>query len=77
MKNNYEILCELREKGLLMPCVRSGIISSKFIDYIDAYEEFIDLVDSGVHKMQAYYQVAETLRRSHVQVMRMIKTMSS
>lgn len=54
----YENIQELKSKGLLKQSIDNGIISPVYLDYVDIYESFLKLRESGEYKMQCYYAIA-------------------
>ena len=72
-----ELIKELRESGLLMRCVRHGLISTKFIGWIEIYQKYRAECAAGVSNSQAAFNVAQQAGVSERTVYNVIAVMES
>lgn len=77
MSTTYEHLCELSSKGLFKIMLSKGLIPVKYLNDKEMYERFLELINLGENKMDAYFQTSIEFKCSSKTVERVVLKMES
>ena len=75
MVNTYEVLCELKESGVLHELLKKGIVAITYLDFMSIYETFNKFMDTGIGKMESYHMTGIEHNVHYRSVMYAIKKM--
>lgn len=71
----YELVCELEERGLLQECINRGIVPITIAGNKLMYEIYLKHYEETGLKMDAYSRTAEEFRVTERTVERVVKKM--
>lgn len=72
----YETIKALKATGLFKESIKNGLISSIYIDYCSVFQEYIQLMESGNKKMDAYFILSESHSVSESTIRNIIRLLS-
>lgn len=71
--NIYETLIKLKECNLLDVCIKKGLISLIYLDYMKIYKEYTILKSFGKSKMDCYCELSDNYSVSETTIRKIIK----
>lgn len=77
MVTTYEIIVKLEKDGLLKKLLGKGVIPVRYLNDKEMYECFVEYIEQGDKKMDAYLKTSIDFRCSTKTVERMVIRMES
>ncbi|MBW2961275.1 hypothetical protein [Mesonia aestuariivivens] len=77
MVNTYELISQLEKEGMLKKLLGKGIVPIRYLNDKEMYERFLELMEEGQNKMDAYFKTSIEFKCSSKTVERVVIKMES